>query len=105
MADPLLGGIPTTQLEQLNPMWHTSRDRGGTTELDRDTIVFTALAAATWAYFLVTAGDQEGRAALARYFTPYLDIAYESYDDMPLRPRGERPSGACLDPAAPDMPA
>lgn len=37
--------------------------------------------------------------------TPYLNITYQSYDQMPLRPRGERPSGACLDPAAPDMPA
>ena len=37
--------------------------------------------------------------------TPYLDIRYESYDEMPLRPRGPRPVGACLDPRAPDMPA
>jgi hypothetical protein len=37
--------------------------------------------------------------------TPYLNITYESYEHMPLRPRGERPSGACLDPVAPDMPA
>ena len=37
--------------------------------------------------------------------TPYLDIRYESYDEMPLRPRGPRPVGACLDPKAPDMPA
>ncbi len=37
--------------------------------------------------------------------TPYLDIRYESYDEMPLRPRGPRPAGACLDPQAPDMPA
>ena len=37
--------------------------------------------------------------------TPYLDIRYESYDERPLRPRGPRPVGACLDPNAPDMPA
>ena len=37
--------------------------------------------------------------------TPWLDIRYESYDEMPLRPRGPRPVGACLDPNAPDMPA
>ena len=37
--------------------------------------------------------------------TPHLDIRYESYDEMPLRPRGPRPAGACLDPQAPDMPA
>ncbi|MDA0337791.1 MAG: hypothetical protein O2782_21705 [bacterium] len=37
--------------------------------------------------------------------TPYLNITYQSYEQMPLRPRGERPTGACLDPVAPDMPA
>ena len=37
--------------------------------------------------------------------TPYLDIRYESYDEMPLRPRGPRPVGPCLDPNAPDLPA
>ena len=37
--------------------------------------------------------------------TPYLDIGYESYDELPLRPMGERPAGACLDPQAPDLPA
>jgi hypothetical protein len=29
LADPLLGGVPTTQLEQINRAWHTSRDRPG----------------------------------------------------------------------------
>ena len=37
--------------------------------------------------------------------TPQLNIRYESYAEMPLRPRGERPSGPCLDPATPDLPA
>ncbi len=37
--------------------------------------------------------------------TPFLNITYQSYEQMPLRPRGERPTGACLDPVAPDMPA
>jgi hypothetical protein len=37
--------------------------------------------------------------------TPHLNISYESYEQMPLRPSGERPVGPCLDPAAPDMPA
>ena len=37
--------------------------------------------------------------------TPQLNIRYDSYAEMPLRPRGERPSGPCLDPAAPDLPA
>ncbi len=35
--------------------------------------------------------------------TPYLDIAYESYDQMPIRPLGPRPQGASIDPGAPDM--
>ncbi len=32
-----------------------------------------------------------------------LQIVYESYDTMPLRPTGERPSGASIDPQAPDI--
>jgi hypothetical protein len=67
LADPLLGGVPTTQLEQINEAWHTSRDRAGVQELDRDTITFTALAATTWAYFLVAAGDEEAEWLLAEY--------------------------------------
>lgn len=35
--------------------------------------------------------------------TPYLDIAYESYDQMPARPKGTRPTGGSLDPNAPDL--
>ena len=35
--------------------------------------------------------------------TPYLNISDESYDEMPVRPRGERPSGATVDPDAPDI--
>ena len=35
--------------------------------------------------------------------TPYLDIAYPSYDEMPFRPTGPRPSGAAIDPQAPDI--
>ena len=35
--------------------------------------------------------------------TPYLNISYESYDEMPIRPRGVRPSGATVDPDAPDI--
>ncbi len=35
--------------------------------------------------------------------TPYLAIAYESYDQMPIRPTGSRPRGACIDPQAPDI--
>jgi hypothetical protein len=67
LADPLLGGVPTTQLEQLNPAWHTSRDRDGVQELDRDTIAFAALAAATWVCFLVAGGDEEAEWLLAEF--------------------------------------
>ncbi|MEE2658242.1 MAG: hypothetical protein VX733_07040 [Candidatus Latescibacterota bacterium] len=35
--------------------------------------------------------------------TPWLDVIYESYDEMPHRPRGARPTGACLDPQASDI--
>ncbi len=35
--------------------------------------------------------------------TPYLDITYESYDQMSIRPIGPRPQGACIDPQAPDI--
>ena len=34
--------------------------------------------------------------------TPFLDIAYESYDELPQRPQGPRPQGACIDPQTPD---
>ena len=35
--------------------------------------------------------------------TPYLDIAYESYEEAPIRPKGPRPHGACTEPDAPDI--
>ena len=38
-----------------------------------------------------------------RVETPYLDVAYQSYDQMPQRPQGPRPSGACIDPQSPDI--
>ncbi|MBT4502240.1 MAG: hypothetical protein HOC74_31190 [Gemmatimonadetes bacterium] len=38
-----------------------------------------------------------------RIETDWLDITYESYDEPPLRPQGERPTGACLDRNAPDL--
>jgi hypothetical protein len=37
-----------------------------------------------------------------RIDTPYLDTAYRSYGEMPIRPRGHRPIGACIDPGSPD---
>lgn len=38
-----------------------------------------------------------------RIETPWLDIAYRPYEASPERPRGPRPTGACLDRDAPDM--
>jgi hypothetical protein len=35
--------------------------------------------------------------------TPYLNIAYNSYDALPQRPTGTRPTGASIDPEAPDI--
>ncbi len=35
--------------------------------------------------------------------TPYLQIAYESYDEMPARPYGPRPTGACANPESSDV--
>lgn len=31
------------------------------------------------------------------------EICYQSYDEMPFSPRGERPTGASIDPLAPDI--
>ncbi|MCH2204152.1 MAG: hypothetical protein MK102_19475, partial [Fuerstiella sp.] len=33
-----------------------------------------------------------------RLETPWLDVSYQSYESIPWRPTGPRPSGACLDP-------
>ena len=38
-----------------------------------------------------------------RIETPYLDIAYSSYDTLPQRPTKTRPAGACIDPKTPDI--
>ena len=35
--------------------------------------------------------------------TPYLNIAYSSYAALPPRPTGTRPTGASIDPEAPDI--
>lgn len=35
--------------------------------------------------------------------TPYLHRPYASYDELPIRPVGSRPTGACLDRDAPDL--
>jgi hypothetical protein len=59
LADPLLGGVPTSLIEQDNPEWHTSHDRAGVQQLDGDLLGAVALATAAWATFLVTAGDRE----------------------------------------------
>ena len=36
-----------------------------------------------------------------RLETPWLDVAYQSYDEFKWRPKGPRPTGACLDPWPP----
>lgn len=38
-----------------------------------------------------------------RMETPWLDVEYGSYTDMPERPKGDRPTGASLDPDCPDL--
>ena len=38
-----------------------------------------------------------------RVETPFLDISYSSYDQLPARPTGTRPKGASIDPAALDI--
>jgi hypothetical protein len=67
VADPLLGGVPTTQLEQVNSAWHTSRDRAGAFELDRDALRYAALSAATWAVFATSAGEPEAEWLLGEF--------------------------------------
>jgi hypothetical protein len=37
-----------------------------------------------------------------RIETPWLDVTYRSYETLPWRPTGPRPSGACLDPWPPE---
>lgn len=59
LADPLLGGVPTSLLEQDNPEWHTSHDRAGAQQLDADVLRMVTLAVAAWATLLVSAGDRE----------------------------------------------
>jgi hypothetical protein len=38
-----------------------------------------------------------------RIETPWLDVAYRSYETLPWRPTDSRPSGACLDPWPPGV--
>ena len=38
-----------------------------------------------------------------RIQTPFLDISYSSYDELPARPMGTRPKGASIDPDAADI--
>ena len=37
-----------------------------------------------------------------RFETPHLEVAYRSYETLPWRPTGPRPTGATLDPWPPD---
>ena len=38
-----------------------------------------------------------------RIETPWLDVAYESYAEMPYRPVASQPEGGSIDPEAPDV--
>jgi hypothetical protein len=67
LAEPVLGGVSTSLLEQDNPEWHTSHDRVGAQELDLDVLRLATLAAAGWAYFLLSAGDREAGWLLGQY--------------------------------------
>jgi hypothetical protein len=67
LAEPALGGISTSLLEQSNPEWHTSHDREGAQVLDHDVLHYATLVAAAWAYILTTAGDREAGWLLAEY--------------------------------------
>jgi hypothetical protein len=67
LAEPALGGISTSLLEQSNPEWHTSHDREGAQVLDLEVLRYTTLVAAAWAYILTTAGDLEAEWILAEY--------------------------------------
>lgn len=39
-----------------------------------------------------------------RIETPWLDVSYRSYESLPWRPKGTRPTGACLYPWPPTVP-
>ena len=52
---------------------------------------------------IIDAGMNSRYEGHRRIETDWLDIAYESYDELPQGPRGERPTGACLDRNAPDL--
>jgi hypothetical protein len=67
LADPLLGGVSTSLLEQDNPEWHTSHDREGTQRLGAGVLRTVTLGVAAWAWFLVTAGDGEAAWLLDAY--------------------------------------
>ena len=67
LAEPVLGGVPTSLLEQDNPEWHTSHDRAGAQELDLDVLRLATMAVAGWAYFLLSAGDREAEWLLRDY--------------------------------------
>ncbi|NKB65443.1 MAG: hypothetical protein GKR89_00140 [Candidatus Latescibacteria bacterium] len=52
---------------------------------------------------VIDAVMQSRHQAGRRLETPYLNVAYQSYDAMPIRPRATRPHGASLDREAPDL--
>lgn len=58
LADPALGGVPTSQFEQDNPYWHSGRDRPEHVALDPDAMTFALSAAATWGLFQAAADGE-----------------------------------------------
>jgi hypothetical protein len=68
LADPGLGGIPTTFLAADGSVsWHTSRDRIGHLEIDADKLRLATLIAATWTHFMVNAGTEEALWLLGQF--------------------------------------
>jgi len=59
LAEPALGGIPTSLIAQENPQWHTSGDRYGTVALDEDLVGAVTVGVAAWLHALATAGETE----------------------------------------------
>ncbi|MGH7144540.1 MAG: M28 family peptidase [Planctomycetota bacterium] len=62
IAEPALGGVPTSFIDQPHPSWHTSRDRNGIFKFSPPVLKQAALIAAAWTAFFATAGSDEARA-------------------------------------------
>ncbi|HTL52368.1 MAG TPA: M28 family peptidase [Planctomycetota bacterium] len=62
LADPALGGVPTSFIDQPHHSWHTSRDRFGVFEFSPAILTQAALITSAWTAFFATAGSAEARA-------------------------------------------